>query len=319
MRVRVLKPFTKFKSFGPAERGQILDLPQEDAEALVRNGLAEPLEAGPGPVGGEKAGGEPDPRLVAWLQHRGFRRLGDKPVWTKHDKVGGRIARLCVDFQDNPWGSRIAYALDEGTGEWAPSRELRDAEELLAYKSFRDELRRGEGEGLAVRPAAAPAEAGAGSAGGAALAVGSEQELVLMVERRDEDQITREMLGEVLREYVYRIPGLRPMMSYAGIKEAARRRGNIHVTRVEVGETGDGQAYVAKAEVYDLANNFKVWGVAVQRKRMRLRDGTEAEDDFAITKACSKAIRNGLRACIPEKLIAELTARWLEEHGGEGR
>jgi hypothetical protein len=101
------------------------------------------------------------------------------------------------------------------------------------------------------------------------------------------------------------------------VKEAARLRGNIHVTRIEIEETKDGSMVIAKAEVYDLQHNFKIWGVAQQRKMMRLRDGREVEDEFYLTKVVSKAIRNGLRACIPEGLAAELIARWMKERSGE--
>ncbi|MBW2674016.1 MAG: hypothetical protein JRD89_11470 [Deltaproteobacteria bacterium] len=211
--------------------------------------------------------------------------------------------------------------LNEETGEWEESRELRDAaEDLLAFKRFRDELERGGRERLTVKPVPKP---GGAPAGGQALTVEEGQELILMVEQRDEQQIMQEILGDVLRQYVYRFEvGGRVVtnVSYAGIKEAARRRGNVHVTKVEVEETKDGQAVIGKAEVYDLQNNFKTWGVAVQRKRMRLRDGREVEDDFCVQKAVSKAIRNGLRACVPEKLIAErVTSSTFRDNEGNDK
>ncbi|MFH1821242.1 MAG: hypothetical protein ABH852_02205 [Methanobacteriota archaeon] len=258
-----------------------------------------------------------NPRLAAWLQYRGFRQLGDKPTYTKHDKIGERIVRLCVDFKNNPWGSRLTYALDEGTGEWKDSSELRDAEELLAYKRFRDELKKGNETKLVVKPVASTK---ATEVAPGIIVAEKDQQIMVVVEERDEKQIMTEMLGEVLKEYVYQISGQKPRLSYAGVKEAARRRGNIHVTKIEIEETKDGSAIIAKSEVYDLQNNFKIWGVAIQKKRMRLRDGCEVEDDFFITKAVSKAIRNGLRACIPEKLVAELISRWLEARTSvEGR
>jgi hypothetical protein len=286
-------------------------------------------EVAPQSVGGPvaaQAGGEPpspakpeaepaDPRLLTWLNQHGFRQLSNKPVYVKHDKIGGRIVRLVVDFKDNPWGNRYAYTLNEETGQWEDSREFRDSEELLAYKQFRDELRRGTQ--VSVRVASRPKEV---EVAPGIVALQNEQQLYVMVEQRDEEQVMRELLGEVLRQYIYRFEvGGRVVtnISYAGVKEAARRRGNIHVTRVEVDETKDGRAVIAKAEVYDLQNNFKIWGVAVQPKMMRLRDGSEVEDQFCVQKAVSKAIRNGLRACIPEKLIAELVSKWLEEYGRE--
>ncbi|MBW2560719.1 MAG: hypothetical protein JRE40_07685 [Deltaproteobacteria bacterium] len=280
-------------------------MPAGDAERLVRNQLAERVGEGGGRETQESRGepsfsppppspAEPDPRLVSFLNTRGFRRLADRPAWTKHDKVGGRIVRLVVDFKANPGGNRYGYVLNEETGEWEESRELRDAaEDLLAFKRFRDELERGGRERLTVKPVPKP---GGAPAGGQALTVEEGQELILMVEQRDEQQIMQEILGDVLRQYVYRFEvGGRVVtnVSYAGIKEAARRRGNVHVTKVEVEETKDGQAVIGKAEVYDLQNNFKTWGVAVQRKRMRLRDGREVEDDFCVQKAVSKVRPEG--------------------------
>jgi hypothetical protein len=255
-----------------------------------------------------------DPRLIAWLQRRGFRQLGEKPVWTKHDKIGDRIVRLCIDFQHNRWGSRVAYMMNEDTGNWEDSKEFRDCEELLAYKKFRDELKKGEEQRLVIKPVEA---AKATEAGPGVLAAEKDQQILVMVEERDEKQILEEMMGAILKEYVYQIPGQRPRLSYAGVKEAARLRGNIHVTKIEIEETKDGSAIIAKAEVYDLQNNFKIWGVSQQRKKMKLKDGREVDDDFCLTKAVSKAIRNGLRACIPEKLNAELISRWLETHRQE--
>jgi hypothetical protein len=45
---------------------------------------------------------------------------------------------------------------------------------------------------------------------------------------------------------------------------------------------------------------------------MRLRDGGEAEDAFALQKAVGKAQRNAIRALIPEAVIAEAYRAWLE-------
>jgi hypothetical protein len=321
--VEVIKTFTYGgRTYRPGERAV---LPKFIAERAMKYGCAREASAQAqapaqeaaqapeiAPVETEEM--EVNPQLVAWLQHRGFRKLGEKPVWTKHDKINGQVVRLCVDFQRNPWGTRLAYVLDESTGEWKPSEELRDAEELMLFKRFRDELKKGVEQKLVAKPVevTTTVETSPG-----VIAAQKDQQIIVMVEERDEKQILEELMGGVIREYVYQIPGQRPRLSYAGVKEAARLRGNIHVTRIEIEETKDGSMVIAKAEVYDLRHNFKIWGVAQQRKMMRLRDGREVEDEFYLTKVVSKAIRNGLRACIPEGLAAELIARWMKERSGE--
>lgn len=257
-----------------------------------------------------------DPRLLAWLTQRGFRSANGSS-YSRIVQINGKFVRQIVDFKHNKWGSRYAYLLDEATGEFRPADDsYRDADALLEYKRFRDQIRESLETKLEVRRETRHVPV-VGEGGQVAL---REQEVLVLAERRDEEQIMRELLGEVMRTYVYRFRvGDREVVnvSYAGIKEAARRRGNIHVMRVELDESKDGSAYIAKAEVFDLQNNFKVWGVASQPKRMTLRSGEQVDDPFALQKAASKAIRNGLRACIPEKLLAELIRTWLEREEKE--
>jgi hypothetical protein len=46
---------------------------------------------------------------------------------------------------------------------------------------------------------------------------------------------------------------------------------------------------------------------------MKIRDGGEMDDDFALQKAFSKARRNALRQLLPESLITQALAKWKEE------
>src|SRR5690349_5035051 len=55
-------------------------------------------------------------------------------------------------------------------------------------------------------------------------------ETIMMVEKRDEQQILERMRGEVAKEWVYSIQQngkTITSLSYDGVKEAIRRRGNI--------------------------------------------------------------------------------------------
>jgi len=62
------------------------------------------------------------------------------------------------------------------------------------------------------------------------------------MDRRDESQILAEMRGELIEEFVYSvdIQGRRVTnLSYAGVKEAIRRRGNLEILEARTEETDD--------------------------------------------------------------------------------
>src|SRR2546428_4133938 len=126
-------------------------------------------------------------------------------------------------------------------------------------------------------------------------------EVYLISEKRDEDQIIAEMKGEILSSYVYQIQqGTRTVtnLSYAGVKEAVRRRGNfsqlpcecchrhVHIDRTDT-------EVLATVKVWDLINNVQFIGVAKAPKGV-----------FDYVLAVNKAERNAYRKLLPEKEIA---------------
>jgi hypothetical protein len=144
------------------------------------------------------------------------------------------------------------------------------------------------------------------------------EEIFKMYERADEKQIIGELEGHYLEEFVYyfevgkekrRVVGL----SWAGIKECAYRLGGIEVESCQIDDKGDHWMVVCKA-----SDKFKCnsrFGVSTQSKKMKLKDGSEVEDDFSLQKCVSKAQRNAIRSLIPELFIKNFVDRYLEEHG----
>jgi len=137
-------------------------------------------------------------------------------------------------------------------------------------------------------------------------------EIVLMTEKRDEDQILAQMRGEVLGTYVYSfVQSGRQItsISYAGVKEAIRRRGNVSFypctcchREIHVEETGD--EIRANVTVWDLTNNVKFLGAASANKKL----------PFAYTLAVNKAERNALRKLLPEKALALMIQEFLKRN-----
>jgi hypothetical protein len=132
-----------------------------------------------------------------------------------------------------------------------------------------------------------------------------------MTEKRDEDQILSQMRGEVLSTYVYSFTqGNRTItsLSYAGVKEAIRRRGNIAFhpcscchRDIHVEETPE--EVRASVTVWDLQNNVRFLGASSARKNQ----------PFAFTLAVNKAERNALRKLLPEKQIALIVEQFLRK------
>lgn len=138
----------------------------------------------------------------------------------------------------------------------------------------------------------------------------TEVEIVKELERRDENQILASMKGEVVKEWVYQImsQGGKPIsqLSYAGIKEAIRRRGNIawkpcpHCNKMVHTEETEKEI---RATVYahDYQTNSEFLGAAEADKTK----------PFAYRLAVNKAERNALRKFLPEKAIALLIQEYL--------
>lgn len=122
------------------------------------------------------------------------------------------------------------------------------------------------------------------------------------LERRDEDQILAEMRGEILEDLVYdvTIQGRRVTnLSYAGVKEAIRRRGNLEILDVKTEDTE--KDIRALVHVRDLENRIDVLGAS----------SAEKEKPFAYTLAVNKAERNAFAKLIPAKWFALLIDEYL--------
>lgn len=137
-------------------------------------------------------------------------------------------------------------------------------------------------------------------------------EVILMTEKRDEDQILANMRGEVLGTYVYSFTqGGRTItsISYAGVKEAIRRRGNVsfdecHCCHKQIHTEETPEEIRASVTVWDLTNNVKFLGASSASKKL----------PFAYTLAVNKAERNALRKLLPEKALALMIKEFLERH-----
>jgi hypothetical protein len=122
------------------------------------------------------------------------------------------------------------------------------------------------------------------------------------MERRDENQILAEMRGELIEDLVYSvdIQGRRVTnLSYAGVKEATRRRGNVEILEVRTEETSD--EIRALVRVRDHDNRIDVLGAS----------SAEKGKPFAYTLAVNKAERNAFAKLIPAKWFAVLIEEYL--------
>jgi len=302
--------------------GLIQELPDDVANQIIQNGMAAEFfdhagrggESEPKPEGNQtkpeipkaEAGPEapaPDPRLIAWLESKGFSRRPDGACWTKTERLGtGEIVQLKVDFKNTEKGARYGYRLNEETGGWKQDPNLRDHPLLLEFKRYRDGL-------LAEEKTQKPEE---GKPSEREIPAGQGQALMLKMDERDEQQIVAELQGdfksEVLKQYFYSFQqGGREIvgLSYKGVKQIALKQGNITLKDLELRETEKGWIAVVKAR--HETRNLEVYGAAWQPKVARW-----GEDLFALQKAVSKAQRNALRALIPETIITEAYRAWRE-------
>jgi hypothetical protein len=128
------------------------------------------------------------------------------------------------------------------------------------------------------------------------------------MERRDESQILAEMRGELIEDLVYSvdIQGRRVTnLSYAGVKEAIRRRGNLEILEVRTEETSD--EIRALVRVRDHENRIDVLGAS----------SAEKKKPFAYTLAVNKAERNAFAKLIPARWYAVLIDEYLERMKGK--
>lgn len=144
-------------------------------------------------------------------------------------------------------------------------------------------------------------------------------------DQRDEGQIVEALKGRFLEEYIYsycrrhrspdgqRLPGCNCTdavvgLSWLGVQEAAREYRGIKcpIEKMQKHETAD-TVEVCLESIDEKTGNSRI-GVASQPKKIRLRTGAIVDDEFAISKAVSKAQRNAIRALLPQSLIRA----WIE-------
>ena len=136
-------------------------------------------------------------------------------------------------------------------------------------------------------------------------------EEVYLVEKRDEEQILKSMRGEIVKDWVYQFTqnGRQiTALSYAGVKEAIRQRGNISWYPCEcchrpVHYDIDESEIRVQVTAWDVERNMKFLGAASSNRKL----------PFAWVIAVNKAERNALRKFLPEKQIALLIDEWLRK------
>ena len=134
-----------------------------------------------------------------------------------------------------------------------------------------------------------------------------------LINSKDDQQILLELQGSFLDEFVYSFPtkeGKVTGLSWAGVKEVARRMGNVSVEDINITETPTSYRVLAKAK--DINKGVVMFGVAEQSKNLKLKDGNSFEDLHALSKCVSRAQRNAIRSLIPEMLIKGLIEEYLK-------
>lgn len=143
-------------------------------------------------------------------------------------------------------------------------------------------------------------------------------------DKLDEQQIMEEMEGKVITEYFYNFQiGGREVtgISWAGTKAIARYMsmqnrehgyGGIEVMPIDPKKDiiEDDKYITVIARAVDHGTGLIMMGISRQPKYIIRKDGTTVADEFALVKACSKAMRNAIRALIPESLIIEMYNQW---------
>ena len=137
-----------------------------------------------------------------------------------------------------------------------------------------------------------------------------DQDTFLQFENRDESQIMHELQGGMLDEFIYSfkesgrtVTGL----SWAGVKECARRMGGIEVLDADIVESVKEFRVIVRAK--DTKTQAVMLGVSAQAKIIETKSGRRYEDKFALQKAVSKAQRNAIRCLIPEAFVKQMITK----------
>lgn len=159
------------------------------------------------------------------------------------------------------------------------------------------------------------------------------------MDRTDEIQILDELQGRALDVmlYSYEEAGVTITdLSYAGVREVVRTLNRERYTAIrtspdhppaldEIREDG-ADYYVVKIYAADVATGSGQWGVALEPKRMKLKDQTAERwrrkgrevaadntvwDKFSLTKCLSKAQRNAMKSLLPVEFVEVIKAQFL--------
>lgn len=146
----------------------------------------------------------------------------------------------------------------------------------------------------------------------------ADKELATFVESEDEKAIVNEEInGELIQALVYLSKDNKPVLSYAGVKEVARRLKNIEygVNKVEIKP----EYVLAYAYAHNIQDNIRAEIPNLQKTEVKLKNGATAVDEFAFQKAVSKAVRNAIKAVIPIESFQEMVKMFLNSKPGSGK
>jgi hypothetical protein len=142
-----------------------------------------------------------------------------------------------------------------------------------------------------------------------------DQDTFIQMDAADEQQILKEMEGEIVKDLYYDVNGKKGL-SYVGVNHMSFKIGGIKIIpeSVKVEYDADTEEYVASVVACNEKYALTRAGMSVQPKMMDVYDKDSSGrrldtmhkeyDRFARIKALSKAQRNAIKAVMPEALIA---------------
>ena len=163
--------------------------------------------------------------------------------------------------------------------------------------------------------------------------VQNEQDVYVLMEKRDEEQIVAMLEGRFMDEFVYEFcrrhkwpdrqrprectcTDLTVGISWFGVQEASRAYGGVQVP-IDKGKSRDtGDEIEFMIEAIDTQTNSSRVGISSQPKMMKVKDGV-IRDGLASQKSLSKAQRNGIKQLLPQTMLKE----WIQKHrnGNNGK
>lgn len=131
-----------------------------------------------------------------------------------------------------------------------------------------------------------------------------------LMDEADNRQISREIQGETVDEFVYSVEGSF-RLSYAGVRYAAGLYGGIQVNKVECGYNEKLDQFEATVYAENRRTGITLPGTA-EHPASQLVEGEQVRDMFARRTAVSKASRNAIIAVIPVEHVKSVIAQLQE-------